>query len=73
MNEEMSTEDLYTYKLKTIVRYYEHTIDMINTKLDILLDKVIKKDGSLDKNELLNGIGSIQEFIRNDIKLKEKE
>jgi hypothetical protein len=54
-------------KMKNIIQYYKHCINMIDTRLDMMLDKIVKTE-LIDKNLLLNKVDSIREFIRNDIK-----
>lgn len=54
-------------RIKTIIQYYKHCIDMIDTRLDMMLGKLVKTE-PIDKNLLLNEVDSIREFIRNDIK-----
>lgn len=54
-------------KMKSIIQYYKHCINMIDTRLDMMLDTIVRTE-LIDKNLLLNKVDSIREFIRNDIK-----
>lgn len=54
-------------KMKSIIQYYKHCINMIDTRLNMMLDTIVRTE-LIDKNLLLNKVDSIREFIRNDIK-----
>jgi hypothetical protein len=63
-------DELKDYRLKNLSRFYENCLSMINQKLDMMLDKITKQDGTVDRNQMLICIDDIQAFIRNDTKIK---
>lgn len=66
----LTLDELKDYRLKNLSLFYERCLTLIKYKLEMMIDKVTKEDGSVDRNQILICIDDIQAFIRNDTKIK---